>query len=266
LRPYGNGWLLCRTNLLVACWRSHGRLDHHGLGWRNDHYRPSHGNGPRGSLGYYRTGWRARSNSRRSWRCHDNGRSGARLGNNFSGFRPGWLLRRRSNGDGRCGPNRRRRRSWRTHGGMRLPRFLFLFLLIGQNGLHHVSRLGNVREIYFWSDCLGTAGGRRARMTARSAVQMHANLLRLVVLQGTRVSFSVGQAEFRQYVKNLPALDFHLACEIVDTNLTHPPLFKMCYPKPLVAHSYLMALAAFQTSMIARLVLKSGAHFMRHPL
>ena len=31
-----------------------------------------------------------------------------------------------------------------------------------------------------------------------------------------------------KYVKNLPALDFHLSREIVDTNLTHPPLFKIC--------------------------------------
>jgi hypothetical protein len=60
-----------------------------------------------------------------------------------------------------------------------------------------------------------------------------------------------GQAKLRQYVKNLPTLDFHLAREIVDTNLTHPPLFKLCYPKPLVAHSYLMALAAHKTFVIA---------------
>jgi hypothetical protein len=65
------------------------------------------------------------------------------------------------------------------------------------------------------------------------------------------VGFAGAQAELRQYVKNLSALDFHLAREIVDSNLTHPPLFKMCYPKPLVAHSYLMALAAIRTSIIA---------------
>jgi hypothetical protein len=75
---------------------------------------------------------------------------------------------------------------------------------------------------------------------------MHANLFRLVVLKRTGVGLAGGQAELRQYVKNLLTLDFHLACEIVDTNLTHPPLFDICYPKPLVAHSYLMALAGFQ--------------------
>jgi hypothetical protein len=65
------------------------------------------------------------------------------------------------------------------------------------------------------------------------------------------VGLACAQAELRQYVKNLTALDFHLAREIVDSNLTHPPLFEICYPKPLVAHSYLMALAALQTSIIA---------------
>ena len=245
LRLCGNCGLLCRANLFVAGRRSHVRLNHHGLGWRHNHDRPSHGNSACRCLGYYWTGWGTGSNRRWSRRCDDNRRRRARLRNNLPRFRPGGLLRRRCNGDRRRGSNRRRRRSGRTHGGMRLPRFLLLFLLIGQNGLHHISWLGNVREIYFWSDGLRSTGGRRTRMTARSAVQMHAYLLRLVVLQGTRVRFSVGQAEFRQYVKNLPALDFHLACEIVDTNLTHPPLFKICYPSPLVAHSYLMALAGF---------------------
>ena len=50
-------------------------------------------------------------------------------------------------------------------------------------------------------------------------------------LKLTGVGLACAQAEFRQYVKNLPALDFHLAREIVDTNLTHPPLFENPFPK-----------------------------------
>jgi hypothetical protein len=65
------------------------------------------------------------------------------------------------------------------------------------------------------------------------------------------MGLACAQAELRQNVKNLPALDFHLAREIVDTNLTHPPLFRFCYPKPLVAHGYLMALAALHHFIIA---------------
>jgi hypothetical protein len=56
---------------------------------------------------------------------------------------------------------------------------------------------------------------------------MRANLVGLIVLQRTGVGFAGSQAEFRQNIENLPALDFHLAREIVNTNLTHPPLFKV---------------------------------------
>jgi hypothetical protein len=55
---------------------------------------------------------------------------------------------------------------------------------------------------------------------------MRANLIGLIFLQRTGVGLAGTQAELCQYIKNLPALDFHLAREIVDTNLTHPPLFK----------------------------------------
>jgi hypothetical protein len=79
---------------------------------------------------------------------------------------------------------------------------------------------------------------------------MRAYLVGFIALQRTGVGLARGQAELCQYVKNLPALDFHLACEIVDTNLTHPPLFKWCFPKPLVAHSYSMALVVLKTSVI----------------
>src|ERR1035438_1845574 len=94
---------------------------------------------------------------------------------------------------------------------------------------------------------------------------MRANLIGLVVFQRTGVGLAAGQADFRQYVKNLTALYFHLSREIVDTNLTHPPLFKLCFPWPLVAHSYLMPMAVFENSIVARLVLKD-AHLMRCPL
>jgi hypothetical protein len=80
---------------------------------------------------------------------------------------------------------------------------------------------------------------------------VRANLVGLIVFQRTGVGLAGGQTELCQYVKNLPALDFHLAREIVDTNLTHPPLFKWWFPKPLVAHSYLMALVVLNTSVIA---------------
>jgi hypothetical protein len=73
-------------------------------------------------------------------------------------------------------------------------------------------------------------------------LELRANLVSFVLFDRTRVRLAFAQTEFREHVKNLPALDFQLAREIVNSNLAHPPLFRLCCPKPLVAHSYLMAL------------------------
>jgi hypothetical protein len=126
---------------------------------------------------------------------------------------------------------------------MALASFRFLFLLFRQNGLHHVARLGNVREIDFGCDGLGSAC-RRGRVCRRfsAPLKVRANFVGLMLLNGARVGLALAQAKFSQNIKNLPTLDFHLAREIVNSNLAHPPLFRMCCPKPLVAHCYLMAL------------------------
>jgi hypothetical protein len=84
-----------------------------------------------------------------------------------------------------------------------------------------------------------------------ATLKVRTDLLGLMLFNRAGVSLAFTQAEFTQYVKNLTALDFHLAREIVDSNLAHPPLFKMCYPKPLVAHSYLMAMAASDLPIIS---------------
>ena len=86
---------------------------------------------------------------------------------------------------------------------------------------------------------------------SRSALKVSADLVGLMILYRAGVGLAFTQAEFSQHVKYLTALDFHLSCEIVNSNLAHPPLFRMCYPKPLVAHSYLMALAGLVTTIIS---------------
>jgi hypothetical protein len=108
----------------------------------------------------------------------------------------------------------------------------FLFLLLRQNRLHHVPGLGNMREID-----LGRYGLRSTRRgagvtTLASMLEVRANLVSLIVFDRTRMSFARTQAEFSEHVKNRTALDFHLTREIVNSNLAHPPLFRMCYPKP----------------------------------
>jgi hypothetical protein len=116
---------------------------------------------------------------------------------------------------------------------MAAARRFFLFLLLGQDGLHHVTGFMDVRQINLGLHALRRPGGRGGLRACRATAKVRAHLFRLVLFNRARVSeLSVTQAEFRQCVKNLSALDFHLACEIVDSNLAHPPLFKLCYPKP----------------------------------
>jgi len=82
-------------------------------------------------------------------------------------------------------------------------------------------------------------------------LELRANLVSFMVFDRTRVCLTLTQTEFREYIKNLATLDFHLTREIVNSNLAHPPLFRMCCPKPLVAHSYLMALEGCVITIIA---------------
>jgi hypothetical protein len=109
---------------------------------------------------------------------------------------------------------------------------LCIGLFLGLNCLQHVARLGDVREIDFRRNALRGTGGRGAPTAAGAGapLKLRTDLLGLIAFQGTGVGLAICQPEFRQYVKNLPTLDFHLTREIVDTNLTHPPLFKICYP------------------------------------
>jgi hypothetical protein len=117
---------------------------------------------------------------------------------------------------------------------MALPGLFFLFSLAGLDSLQHIAGLGNMREINLGRNALRGAGHTCAALAGRpgSAFKRRADLFGLVVFQRTGMGLAAGQAELRQYVKNLPAFDFHLAREIVDSNLTHPPLFEICYPKP----------------------------------
>jgi hypothetical protein len=116
---------------------------------------------------------------------------------------------------------------------MRLPRLSLLFLLFGQDGFEGIPGLGYVGEIDFGLEPLRGARRRGGGMaTGLGSAQLSANLLRLEILQRAGVGLATGQAQFCQYIQNLPALDFHLACEIVDSNLTHPPLFRLCCQSP----------------------------------
>ena len=237
------------VGLRFARWSRDRRFDDDGDGRGHHGDRRTRSHCSDRSFGDYRAGRRAGSNCRRRVRRSHNGGCRPSLRNNLARLRSrGRGSRRRSHCYGLRGHSRSLGRSGGSgpHRCMTATRLGFLFLLLGQNGLHHVAGLGDVGQINLGCDGLGRARRRAAVVGARprSAVKLRANFLGLMVLNGTGVGLAFCQAELRQHVKDLTALDFHLACEIVDSNLTHPPLFEICYPKPLVAHSYLMALAA----------------------
>ena len=234
--------------------RSNRRLYHHrNRGRLHGNGRARRGSSACGSLGHHRFSGRSCGDGGRNWRMNNNRRRRARLGNNLARLRPcRGLGSNNSCHHGRRYRLRRLRRSWRLcrtpYGQTALPRFSFLFGLFGLDSLQYVAGLGDMREINLGGNCLRGARTRCACLAGkpRPMLKMRADLVGLIILQRTGVGLAGAQAELCQYIKNLPALDFHLAREIVDTNLTHPPLFKYWFPKPLVAHSYLMALAVLK--------------------
>ena len=186
-------------------------------------------------LGHNSSGRRLRRNGRCCGR--NNRRCRPRLRHNLARFRPRgsrWRCCNRNNGRRGLGRSLGRNRSdglARRH--VALAGLGFLFLLLGQNGLHHVAGLGDMGEINL--GCDGLRSTRRpgtAVAPLAPVLEVRADLFSLVIFDRTRVSFALTQAEFPEHVKNLTALDFHLTREIVNSNLAHPPLFRMCYPKP----------------------------------
>jgi hypothetical protein len=191
------------------------------------------------------------------------------LRNNLARCRWGWSSCSRSRGLS-CHRSRRRRRycrRCRLGNSLRIARFFLFLFFLGQNRLKHIAGLGDVRQVDFWryrrSSIARTS--RTGVAAPRAMRKLHTYLFSLILLQRTGVGFAGAHAEFRQNIKNLSALDFQLPREIVDTNLTHPPLFSIPTPKPLVAHGCLVAMVVCRTCVIRRLDRKDGAHTTRRP-
>jgi hypothetical protein len=66
-----------------------------------------------------------------------------------------------------------------------MARLLLFFFLFGQNGLHHIAGLGDVREIDFGSDRLLAAPAPTALVRRRpvAALNMHAHLFGFIGLE-----------------------------------------------------------------------------------
>jgi hypothetical protein len=99
------------------------------------------------------------------------------------------------------------------------------FLL--RDGPQHIPGSRDMGQIDLGLDFIFAAGkaGRSCGSGCFLAVgtEMFTDEFRLVLLERTGVGFLLGDTYFGENVKNGFALDLQLPCQIVDSNLTHPP-------------------------------------------
>ena len=140
-------WL--NSNLFVSCSWSRRRFDNRTSWRRRNHNNRARGYSSCGSFSNNCACGRTRCDGRSSRRRSDDRCRRARLRNNLAWFRPGGRCSR-CRGNRSCGSRRGshcnfgRRRDSRLRRDPRLPRIFFLFLLFGQQGLHHIAGFGDV--------------------------------------------------------------------------------------------------------------------------
>ncbi len=100
------------------------------------------------------------------------------------------------------------------------------FLLL-RDRFQHISGTGNVREINLGLDFLLTArcvgSPARLRVAFRYTTNVRPHFFCFMFFEGTGVSLLLRDSDNREHIKNGLAFNFQLSCEIVDSNLTHPP-------------------------------------------
>ena len=100
--------------------------------------------------------------------------------------------------------------------------------LLIKDGLQHVPGLGNVRQVNLGLDFVGagmrsTTGLSRAVPVPR-AFEVYANFFRFMLFERAGMRLLLGDADFCQDIENGLAFDFQFPGQIVNSNLTHPPL------------------------------------------
>jgi hypothetical protein len=84
-----------------------------------------------------------------------------------------------------------------------------------------------MREVDLGLD-LVSLGARWARrlgcgLRISRSLKMRTNPYRFILFDGTRMGLLLGDSHHRQHVENGLAFNFQFPCQIVDSNLTHPP-------------------------------------------
>ena len=195
--------------------------------WRRNHHWWLHNHRAQRRLTRNRRRWRSHHNRRALPRQRDHPSRGRSSRSRHHGRTRRLHHRLRC----RCRNGRRCSRGPRYSHSRTAARIRFR-LLPRQDRLHRVARLGDVREIERGLRLYGRPRTRAA--PAPLVLEVVAHLLGLIGLNRTRVRLRLSHANCRQSVQNGPALDFHFACEIVDSNFAHPSLFSS--PARLAAH------------------------------
>ena len=102
------------------------------------------------------------------------------------------------------------------------------------DGIEHIARLGDMRKVDLGLDYFFALGavwfgvlGRGWRFAA--GAKMSSDFFGLVLLQRTGMRLLLGDPQLRKDIGDRLAFDFQLSGQIVDSNLTHPPLFPPGY-------------------------------------
>lgn len=97
------------------------------------------------------------------------------------------------------------------------------------NGIQHIARAGDMREINLGFDLVGrgatSAGCLELGMVAIPGLQISAHLFGFMLFERTGMGFLLDDSDVRERIENTFAFYFQLSCQIVNSNLTHPPLF-----------------------------------------
>jgi hypothetical protein len=100
-------------------------------------------------------------------------------------------------------------------------------LLFADDGFKSVAGLGNMREVYLGLDFIAVRtsrpGGPARTLCRTGCAEAGTHFIRFMVFERTGMALLLGDSDFRKHIENGLALDFQLSCQIVDSNLAHPP-------------------------------------------
>jgi hypothetical protein len=76
-------------------------------------------------------------------------------------------------------------------------------------------------------DFIGVGSARTRRpagsLCLAGSAEAGTHFIRFMVFERTGMALLLGDSDFRKYIENRLTFDFQLSCQIVDSNLAHPP-------------------------------------------